>query len=97
MNPPVLLLPLKCQNHENCNKQHGKLISYISKELPQFSVTKEFEPRGNGVNQLENSNKVSPKWTSTNQILHEYNINTSVTVGVVHIKVEPQDDSEKWE
>ena len=88
MKPKVLLLPLECQDHQSCNKSYKQLLCTNSRDLSQFSVTIKFEPKN-----FHNAEVQSVSRKSTNQIISDSN-STSITVGVVHIKVEPQDENE---
>ena len=89
MKPKVLLLPLECQDHQSCNKSYKQLLCTNSRDLSQFSVTIKFEPEI-----FHNAEVQSVSRKSTNQIISDSNRSTSITVGVVHIKVEPQDENE---
>ena len=89
MKPKVLLLPLECQDHQSCNKSYKQLLCANSRDLSQFSTTIKFEPET-----IHNAEVQSVSRTSTDQIIRDSNNNNSITVGVVHIKVEPQDENE---
>ena len=95
MKPHVLLLPLECRHHERCNKQYSQLITTDSKELSPFSVTIKFEPGAKCVKEEEhNIGEYSLTRVQTDLKRDGINENTSVTVGVVHIKAEPPEHSD---
>ena len=97
MKPQVLLLPLECQDHESCNNTYNQLIYANTKDETQFSLTIKFEPVIKCENDMGNNHRAGDQFisrTPTDHIMCAGSGNTSVNVGVVHIKVEPQDECE---
>ena len=94
MKPHELLLPLECRHHERCNKQYRQLITTDSDKLLQFSATIKFEQGAKCLKEQDhNIGEYSLTRVQTDPKMDGINENTSVTVGVVHIKAEPPEHS----
>ena len=90
--PQVYLLPLECRHHKKCAKHYGTIVPPVTMNRPtDFSVTIKWEP-------VTEEFKVETPETDFIKCEPEsdrkcgLDTSTSVTIGVVRIKTEAQDE-----
>ena len=98
MKPEVLLLPLECMDHKHCTKLYEQRFSSTSPDSPEFSVTIKFEKVSEEANEAEPNRNIIGKVpctnTSADEMMSVSSVSPSVTMGVIHFKVELEDGSE---